>query len=172
MLQPAAAGAIISRRGLKRATLDGRRLLFSSHSRECEYTKEKVMTNTQRFTIVVTLVNLVLLVILLGHDRAAVAQSDSVLRGRSLELVDAAGQVRAEFIIEPDGEALFRMRDSAGTIRVKLGAGDSGSGLLLIDETTEPGVQIIARRSATATRPTTTSINLTGAAGQRRTITP
>lgn len=130
------------------------------------------MTNTQRLATVVTIVNLLLLVILLSHDRAAVAQGDSVLRGRSLELVDAAGQVRAEFIVEPDGEALFRMRDSAGTIRVKLGAGDSGSGLLLIDETTEPGVQIIARRSATATRPTTTSINLAGAGGQRRTITP
>lgn len=130
------------------------------------------MTNTQRLTIVVTVLNLVLLVFLLSHDRAAAAQSDSVLRGRSLELVDAAGRVRAELTIEQDGEALFRMRDSAGTIRVKLGAGDDGSGLLLIDETTEPGVQIIARRSATASRPTTTSINLVGAAGRRRTIAP
>lgn len=131
------------------------------------------MMNTQRLAIVVTVINLVLLVVLLTHNRAAVAQSDgSVLRGRGLELVDAAGQVRAEFTVEPDGEALFRMRDSAGTIRVKLGAGDTGSGLLLIDETTEPGVQIVARRSATATRPTTTSIHLTGAAGQRRAITP
>lgn len=130
------------------------------------------MTNTQRIAVVLTVVNLVLLVILLGNNRAAVAQSDSVLRGRSLELVDGAGQVRAEITVEPDGEALLRMRDAAGTIRVKLGAGDSGSGLLLLDETTEPGVQIIARRSATATRPTTTSINLAGPAGQRRTITP
>jgi hypothetical protein len=131
------------------------------------------MIGTSRLAIVVTVVNLVLLAVLLSHDRAAVAQDDpSVLRGRSLELVDAKGQVRAEFKVEPDGEALFRMRDSAGAIRVKLGAGDDGSGLLLIDETTEPGVQIIARRAATPDRPATTRINLTGADGQRRTITP
>lgn len=131
------------------------------------------MTNTNRFAILVTTVNLVLLVVLLNQDRPAVAQGDdSVLRGRSLELVDTTGQIRAEFKVEPNGEALFRMRDSKGTIRVKLGAGDDGSGLLLIDETTEPGVQIIARRSATADRPATTRIDLTGASGQRRTITP
>jgi hypothetical protein len=131
------------------------------------------MTSTNRLASVVTIVNLVLLVVLLSHNRAAVAQDDpSVLRGRSLELVDAKGQVRAEFNVEPDGEALFRMRDSGGAIRVKLGAGDNGSGLLLIDETTEPGVQIIARRAATAERPATTRINLTGADGHQRTITP
>jgi hypothetical protein len=131
------------------------------------------MTKTNRLAIVVTVVNFALLVVLLSHDRAAVAQDDdSVLRGRSLELVDAKGQIRAEFKVEPDGEALFRMRDSTGSIRVKLGAGDNGSGLLLIDETTGPGVQIIARRAATADRPTTTRINLTGADGQQRTITP
>ena len=131
------------------------------------------MTNTNRLAIVVTAINLVLLVVVLSQARPAVAQSDdSVLRGRSLELVDAKGQVRAEFKVEPDGEALLRMRDSTGSIRVKLGAGDNGSGLLLIDETTEPGVQIIARRAATADRPATTRINLTGADGQRRTITP
>jgi hypothetical protein len=62
--------------------------------------------------------------------------------------------------------------DSAGTIRVKLGGGTTGSGLLLLDETAEPGVQIIARRSATADRQATTSINLIGPGGQRRTITP
>ena len=131
------------------------------------------MTNTQRLAIVVTIVNLVLLIVVLSHDRAGVAQGNApVLRGQGLELVDAAGQVRAQFSIESDGEVLFRMRDAAGTIRVKLGAGDHGSGLLLIDEATEPGVQIIARRSATSTRPTTTSINLAGGDGQRRTITP
>lgn len=131
------------------------------------------MTKTNRLAIVVTAVNLVLLVVLLSQARPAVAQDDdSVLRGRSLELVDAKGQIRAEFKVEADGEALFRMRDSRGTIRVKLGAGDDGSGLLLLDGATEPGVQITARRSATADRPATTRISLTGANGQRRTITP
>ncbi|HVS14290.1 MAG TPA: hypothetical protein VMV46_10215 [Thermoanaerobaculia bacterium] len=131
------------------------------------------MTRLQRLTVGVTIVTLALLLFVLGQDRVAAAQGDaSVLRVRGLELVDATGQVRAQLSVEPDGEVLFRMRDAAGTIRVKLGAGDHGSGLLLIDEATEPGVQIIARRAATSTRPTTTSIHLTGANGQRRTITP
>ena len=106
------------------------------------------MTFSQRMAIVLTVVNLVLLVFLLGYERAASAPSDTgVLRGQGLELVDASGRVRAQFNVEADGEAVFRMRDASGTIRVKLGAGDNGSGLLLIDETTEPGVQLIARRA-------------------------
>jgi hypothetical protein len=128
------------------------------------------MTRMQRVAILVTAVNLVLMLILLS--RPTVAQGEArVLRGRALELVDAAGRIRAQFDVEPDGEAVFRMRDAAGTIRVKLGAGANGSGLTLIDETTEPGVQIIARRAATSARAATTSIKLSGGTGQR-TITP
>jgi hypothetical protein len=129
------------------------------------------MTRMERLAILTTVVNLAVLGILLS--RSVVAQGDApVLRGRALELVDAAGRVRGQFNVEPDGEAVFRMRDVEGNIRIKFGAGDSGSGLTLIDETAEPAVQIIARRSATPARPTTTSINLSGGAGQRRTITP
>ena len=131
------------------------------------------MTNTQRLTLVLTLINLALLGTWLHRDRVAFAQSDAgVLRGRGLELVDESGRVRAQFSIEPDGEAVFRMRDSSGEIRLKLGAGDGGSGLLLLDEATEPAVHIVARRLATPARPTTTSINLTGPEGQRRAIVP
>ena len=131
------------------------------------------MTNAHRLTIVLAALNLVLLLGLLSRTGAAGSQSEApVLRGQGLELVDAQGRVRGQFAVEPDGEAVFRIRDAAGTIRVKLGAGDGGSGLLLLDETTEPGIQIIARRSPTSGRPATTSINLTGADGQRRTITP
>ena len=99
------------------------------------------MTNIPRLAVVVTVINLVLLVFLLTQHPSAIAQGDaSVLRGRGLELVDATGQVRAQFNVEPGGEAVFRMRDESGTIRVKLGAGAEGSALLLLDETTEPGV--------------------------------
>ena len=130
------------------------------------------MTKTQRLAVLLTIVNLVVLLVLLGNDVAG-AQGDSpVLRGRGLELVDATGRVRAQFTVEPDGEAVFRMRDPSGTIRVKIGAGNSGSGLLLLDETTEPGVQIVARRAAAPTGATTTRISLTGAEGRRRVIEP
>jgi hypothetical protein len=131
------------------------------------------MIKVDRLVGILTATNLVLLLLVLHHGRPAMAQGDAqVLRGRSLELIDAGGQVRAQFNVEPDGEAVFRIRDAKGTIRVKLGAGSDGSALLLIDEMTEPGIQIVARRAATATRSTTTSINLMGANDQRRTITP
>src|SRR5687767_7242059 len=99
------------------------------------------MTTIQPLTLMLTTVNMVILVVGLAQFKQAAAQSDAaVLRGRGLELVDAAGQVRAQFTVEPDGEGVFRIRDANGTIRVKLGAGTNGSGLLLLDETTEPGV--------------------------------
>jgi hypothetical protein len=44
--------------------------------------------------------------------------------------------------------------------------------LLLLDEATEPGVQLIARRTGTAERPVTTSLMLRGADGQQRVIRP
>lgn len=129
--------------------------------------------NMQRLLIALTVVNLALLIALLSFNGARAAQGEtSLLRGRGLELVDAAGQVRAQITIEDSGEAIFRMRDAAGAIRVKLGAGNEGSGLLLLDEATEPGVHLIARRSATATHSSTTSIKLSGPDEQRRTITP
>jgi hypothetical protein len=72
-----------------------------------------------------------------------------------LELVDEKGQIRSSIKVESDGESVLPMFDKKGTIRVKLGAGDSGSGILLADETTEPGVHLMARRVGTADCPTT-----------------
>jgi len=54
----------------------------------------------------------------------------------------------------------------------RLGAGESGSGLLLADETTEPGIHMVARRAGTKERPNTTRIALTGADGKPRVIEP
>jgi hypothetical protein len=66
----------------------------------------------------VTIVNLFLLAIQLATDDVANAQGEApILRGRALELVDAGGKVRAEFTVEPSGEAGFRMRDGGGSSR-------------------------------------------------------
>jgi hypothetical protein len=94
-----------------------------------------------------------------------------VIRASIVELVDARGQVRSRLGVEADGEVVLRLFDPSGRVRVKLGASDGGSGLLLLDEETEPGVQIIARRTATEGRPATTSLTLTGSGGSRR-LTP
>ena len=67
-----------------------------------------------------------------------------VLRAQRIELVDERGQIRAQLQVEPDGEAILRIRDPEGNIRVKLGASQSGSGLVLLNDRTEPGVQVLA----------------------------
>jgi hypothetical protein len=74
----------------------------------------------------------------------------SVLRARTIELVDDRRRVRAEIKLERSGEVVFRLRDEDGAIRVKLGAGREGSGLLLLNEATEPGVQALAGAERTS----------------------
>ena len=81
---------------------------------------------------------------------AGAKRVQSVLRARTIELVDGRRQVRAQIKVERTGEVVFRLRDQDGTIRVKLGAGREGSGLLLLNEATEPGVQALAGAEQTS----------------------
>ena len=142
---------------------------------------------SKRLAIVLAALNLAFLVFIAGRavrfstavaatapevQSPAVQDVVPVLRGRALELVDEAGQVRSRINVEPDGEVVLRLIDRKGTIRVKLGAGERGSGLLLLDEATEPAVHVIARRTGTSERPTTTSLTLRGSAGEQRVIRP
>lgn len=142
---------------------------------------------SERLALWLTLLNLAVLALIvtrgLGSPAAAGAtmlrgssasaqEIAPVLRGRELELVDEDGQVRSRMNVEPNGDVVFRLIDRNGTIRVKLGAGEGGSGLLLIDEATEPAVHMIARRTPTAERPTTTSVTLRGPDGRQNVIRP
>jgi len=86
--------------------------------------------------------------------------------------VDDRGQLRARLHADETGEVVLKLLDKNGTIRVKLGATEDGSGLVLADEATEPAIHIIARRKGTSERPTTTSIMLRGTDGQQRVIGP
>jgi hypothetical protein len=128
----------------------------------------------QRIALALSVINLGILFVAMTQVRPSATSADGgqVLRGRSFEIVDEQGQVRSSLRIEPDGEVVFRLFDKNGTIRVKLGANESGSGLLLADETTEPGVHMIARRVGTADRPNTTRVTLTGAGGKQRVVEP
>jgi len=125
--------------------------------------------NLQPFMLAISLVNLTLL----GFNLQAAgfrSEPDPVLRGQALELVDAAGQVRSRLNVEKDGQVVFRLLDQRGTIRVKLGAGEDGSGLVLLDERTEPGIHLVARREAQGERGAT---SVTLRSGNRsRTLTP
>jgi hypothetical protein len=139
---------------------------------------------TERLALALMAANLLLLILVFanrvpsaarGAAQASASSEEAVvpvLRGRALELLDHHEQVRARISMEPGGETVLRLLDENGTIRVKLGAGEDGSGLLLLDEETEPGVHLIARRAGTTTTPTTTSLTLRGAEGRQRVIEP
>jgi hypothetical protein len=110
-------------------------------------------------------IGLLLVLGMLLHERPAQAEAvPAVLRAQAIELVDSRGRVRAQLNVTPDGEAVFRLRDANGVIRVKLGADEAGSGLLLANERAEPGVHILATR-------TRTSLTLQRG-GQRRVLRP
>jgi hypothetical protein len=126
----------------------------------------------QRLAIALTAINLVILILAIAQSGHSDQTAAPLLRGRALELVDDRGQVRSRLNVESNGEVVFRLMDKNGTIRVKLGASESGSGLLLADEATEPAIHVIAGRTGTSERPTTTSITLRGGGGQERVITP
>lgn len=122
---------------------------------------------TKSLLLALTGLNVALLLWLVTTARDAVAQQGAppVVRAGAFELVDDAGAVRGQFMITPDGETLLRMRDARGEVRVKIGAAEDGSGLVLMDQSTEPGLHILAKRGSTF-------ISLTNTDGTQRVIRP
>jgi hypothetical protein len=111
-----------------------------------------------RLAIVLTLVNLVVLGVVLSR-RGVTTTSDpgSVLRARSLEIVDEQGRVRAQLAVlppttMPDGaryaeSVLLRLIDPNGRPAVKIGASEDGTGMSLAGDSEKrawSGVQILA----------------------------
>jgi hypothetical protein len=123
--------------------------------------------------IALILVNVALVVVLVtrGMESNAAPVAQPVLRAQLIELVDSRGLVRGQLKTEDDGEVVLRLRDQRGNIRVKLGAGDTGSGLLLADDQTDVGVQILSGISS-ATQQRSTMITLADPRGVRRVIRP
>ena len=109
--------------------------------------------NTLVIAATLSALNLAILAGATIQTRTAGAQGgEDVLRGTALELVDQRGKTRARLDVEPGGEVVFRLLDQQGTIRVKLGAGKDGSGLLLANDATEPGVHILAKAAGSSVR--------------------
>jgi hypothetical protein len=106
-----------------------------------------------RIAVALTLLNAVLLLSALTQARPAAANTTvDLLRGRALELVDDHDRVRARLNVESGGEVVLRLLDQRGTIRVKLGASEDGSGFLLANDATEPGVHILAKAAGSSIR--------------------
>ena len=135
---------------------------------------------TQRFLVVLTAVNILLLVVSLGQTRAVVAEGAApVLRGRALEIVDDRGRVRASITVlpadptvkMPDGTTgypetvLLRLITSRGRPNVKIAATERGAGQVLGGESDPTYVQILAEGPST-------SLKLSNGDGRKRLIKP
>ncbi len=132
------------------------------------------------FLAILTIINLAILALLCARSQPAQAGGDSsVLRGRSLEIVDDQGRVRASIKIQtppadrykkPNGKpypesVMFRLVDPNGSPKVKLGASVDGAGLGLGGETDPTYIQVIADGPETLVR-------LTNKNGRKHLIKP
>lgn len=118
--------------------------------------------NTQRIAIGLAVSNAALLALLLFRPQIppALAASNQpeqqvvpLMRVRQLELVDERGTVRAQLMVaQPGDEVLLRMRSPRGLIRVKLGANEAGSGLVLADSSQQPGLTLHAKSTGSSVR--------------------
>lgn len=118
--------------------------------------------NTQRIAIGLAVSNAALLALLLFRPQIPPAlaapshpeqQVVPLMRVRQLELVDERGTVRAQLMVaQPGDEVLFRMRSGRGLIRVKLGANEAGSGLVLADSSQQPGLTLHAKSTGSSVR--------------------
>jgi len=136
---------------------------------------------TQRFAIVLTVINLIILMSTVGQTRPAKtdAAGAGVLRGRGLEIVDEQGKVRAQIIVTPpttgkDGKkyaetVLLRLIDPNGRPGVKIGTSVDGTGMSLdgrpVDQGEWSGVQILAE-------PKGNVVKLTNKDGREHVIKP
>ncbi len=121
---------------------------------------------TQRFLVMLVIANVAL--IFMFFTRSVDEQTQNipqVIRAKEIELVDDNGKVRIQMNVEQSGEAVFRLRDADGTIRVKIGAGKDGSGMVLLDDQTEPALHFVANKGGA-------SITLTGKEGKKKVFTP
>ena len=123
------------------------------------------MPRMHRFTLGLTLLNLVLLALLvLSQASPALGKQPvpAVVRTRALEIVDDQGRVRANILVHgpetvngvtyPE-TVLFRLMDPTGGPLVKLTAARNGSALGLSDGLSgNGGVQLYARDTASFVR--------------------
>src|ERR1700704_4407063 len=111
------------------------------HSHAIVTSEEEGPMKTQRFAVVLTAINLLILLFALPRVGQATAQVAPVLRGRSLYVVAGRGKVRAQLTVlppstMPDGKkypetVLLRLIDPNGRPGVKIGGSVEGSGISL-----------------------------------------
>ena len=133
---------------------------------------------TQRFLIVLSVVNLMLLVFTLAAMRPLVAQDAApVLRGRSLEIVDDQGRVRASLAVLPAGTSaagdrypetvLLRLITERGRPSVKISTSEEAAGLSLVGPSNTKDTYVIVEAKGTAS-----SLKLRNENGREQIVKP
>lgn len=73
-----------------------------------------------------------------AQPSGAQPSDDATLQAPGFDLVNDDGAVVAQLYVGEDGTGQLRLRDANGEVRVKLGAGPTGSGLILFNAEGEP----------------------------------
>jgi hypothetical protein len=133
---------------------------------------------TQRLLVVLTVLNLAVLAFGLVAMRPAVAEGVApVLRGRSLEIVDDQGRVRASLSVLPAGTSahgdrypetvLLRLITERGRPSVKIGASEEEAGLSLAGPTGTKDTYVILEAKGTSS-----SLRLRNENGREQIVKP
>ncbi|HVZ79229.1 MAG TPA: hypothetical protein VHE12_00355 [bacterium] len=138
------------------------------------------MQKLRRFLVALTVLNVtcVLLVFLGAPLRSAWADSDGILRGRGLQIVDQQDRIRAAIAVlpadpkvrMPDGGTLpdtviLRLIDPQGRPEVKLVANEQGAGFLVMGQDDKTFVRMKGLGSQSA-------IEMSDKAGHQKTLEP
>lgn len=132
----------------------------------------------QRLLVALTLVNAVILTFTLAAIRPLVAQGVApALRGRSLEIVDDQGRVRASFSVLPAGTSehgdrypetvLLRLITERGRPSVKISASEEASGVSLAGPSNTKDTYVILEAKSTAS-----SLKVRNENGRETTVSP
>lgn len=118
------------------------------HGRKFTFAGENsTLMKIQGIQLTLLLINLGMLTYLILTSLKPEQSSLPVIKGKSLELVDEKGTKRASIKVEPSGETVLRLHNAKGEVRVKMGASEDGSGLVLLNDSTNPGIQALAKHS-------------------------
>ena len=132
----------------------------------------------QRILVLLTSVNLVVLVVTLATMRPAVAEGVTpALRGRSLEIVDDQGRVRASLSVLPAGTSakgdrypetvLLRLITERGRPSVKISSSEQAAGVSLAGPSDTRDTYVILEA-----RGTTSSLKVRNESGREQIVKP
>lgn len=109
---------------------------------------------SQKVLVGVTVLNVLLVAAawfgLVGVGVGSAQSPDGALEASGFNLVNDEGTVVGQLYVGEDGSGQIRLRDADGVVRVKLGAGTDGAGLILFQGgEPEPGVSAVVDEDGT-----------------------